>query len=159
MNETAAHLVSTINLSLPLLKQITEIQATTSIAPGKWSPKEIIGHLIDSAGNNQQKFIRCMEQDGLYFPNYKQDFWVNNQYYKDEPWEQLLVLWENYNRHLAHLIGHIPQACRSHTINLGQSGKFTLEFIVKDYPEHLKHHLKSLFPDADFLHNEFKMIY
>ena len=159
MKETAAALVETIRLILPLLRQITDEQASIRPSPGQWSSKEIIGHLIDSAGNNQQKFIRCMEQDGVHFPNYQQDFWVKSQHYNDEPWYLLLLLWEHINLHLAHIVRNIPPYSLAHTITIGNSGSFTLEFIVTDYVEHLKHHLKTLFPDADFLANSFKMIY
>jgi len=159
MNETAAHLSTTINRALPLLRGFTESKASTPLAYGKWSPKEIIGHLIDSAGNNQQKFIRSMEEDGVHFPNYQQDFWVKSQHYNDEPWDLLLLLWEHINLHLAHIVRNIPPYSLAHTITIGNSGSFILEFIAKDYVEHLKHHLKTLFPDADFLANSFKMIY
>ena len=85
MIETAAHLSTTTNLALRMLRRFNESKASTPLAYGKWSPKEIIGHLIDSAGNNQQKFIRSMEEDGVHFPNYQQDFWVKSQQNNDEP--------------------------------------------------------------------------
>ena len=84
---------------------------------------------------------------------------MNNQHYSLEHWEELVNLWVLYSKHLAHIIKHIPQSKLLHTINIGTSGNFTFEFIIKDYLEHHKHHLNSLFPEADFLHNTFKMIY
>ena len=62
-------------------------------SPGKWSPKEIIGHLIDSASNNHQRFVRAQLQDDLVFPGYAQDEWVAAQRYQDGPWRELLELW------------------------------------------------------------------
>jgi hypothetical protein len=159
MKETATHLTATIKQALPLLMGMDEAHASTRPAQGKWSPKEIIGHLVDSAGNNQQKFVRAMREDGVQFPNYEQDFWVSAQHYNEEPWNELILLWEHSNYHLAHVIHHIPAAALKHTISIGASGVFTLEFMAKDYTEHLKHHLKSLFPQAGFLSNYFKMAY
>ena len=159
MKETAAHLLDTMHQALPLLRRIDENSASHRPYRGKWSPKEIIGHLIDSAGNNQQKFVRCMEHDGLIFPNYEQNYWVSVQKYNDENWEQLLALWEMFNCHLAHVISCIPTISNSNRITIGHSGPFTLEYIVNDYPEHLKHHLKQILPDAGFLQNSFKMVY
>ena len=159
MKLTADHLEQTVRQALPLLEQIAEEKASLRPAANKWSPKEILGHLIDSAANNQQKFVRCMEHNGVIFPGYAQDFWVATQAYNAASWTQLLGLWEHYNYHIAHIIRHIPEAALANTITIGGSGTFTLGFIVKDYPEHLKHHLKSIFPGAAFLSNEFKMVY
>ena len=159
MKEIANQLLGVIHEVLPLLKIITEAEASDKPRPGSWSAKEIIGHLIDSAGNNQQKIIRCIETDGLHFPNYAQDFWVATQQYNSLPWQQLLGHWEIANVHLAHLIAHIPANTLSHTIKIDHAGPFTLEFIVKDYPEHLKHHLATILPGTDFLENTFKMVY
>jgi len=159
MQSTATHLSETIARALPLLRQITDADASLKPAPGKWSPKKIIGHLIDSATNNQRKFIRCMEHDGAVVTGYEQDFWVAAQRYNEASWEDLLRLWEALNHHIAHIISGIPAATLGHTIVIDDSGSFTLEFIVRDYPEHLKHHLKSLFPSENFLKNSFRMVY
>ncbi|MEO8580489.1 MAG: DinB family protein [Gemmatimonadales bacterium] len=74
-----AELRHSIDEATPRLQRMTEEQARRSPKPGKWSPSEIIGHLIDSASNNHQRFVRARFQDDLVFPGYEQDAWVNTQ--------------------------------------------------------------------------------
>ncbi len=159
MQQAAAHLSDTLDNALPLLKAITDEQATEKPAPGKWSYKEIIGHLVDSAANNHQKFLRTAAEDGVRFPPYEQNYWVASQHYNKRNWQELLLLWEQYNRHLAHIMQHIPEASLQNSIYIGEKGPFTLGFITTDYTEHLKHHLKAILPQADFLQSSFRMVY
>jgi hypothetical protein len=47
----------------PLLLVIDEQTFSHKPAPGKWSKKEIPGHLVDSANNNHQRFLRAQFED------------------------------------------------------------------------------------------------
>lgn len=109
-----------------------------------WSKKEILGHLIDSAANNHQRFIRASCNSAADFPIYNQDEWVRIQWYNDSSWEELVELWFAYNRHLSDLIERIPNDAKSSPCNIGKEGPVTLEFVVKDYLRHLQHHLKNI---------------
>jgi hypothetical protein len=159
MHVTSEYLLETIDRAMPLLKAISDDDACEKEAPGKWCYKEIIGHLIDSAANNHQKFIRCMLEEEVHFPGYQQDFWVALQQYHSQPWEELLQLWQSYNMHLSNLMQCIPFELGGNVIYIDEKGPFTLEFVVKDYLEHLKHHLLAILPGQDFLQNGFRMIY
>jgi DinB superfamily len=159
MQQTANHLLEIIEKVLPILQKISEEEAQIKPLPTKWSKKEIVGHLIDSACNNQQKFVRMMAQNHLDFVGYEQDFWVENQAYNAENWQDLLQFWAAYNRHLAHIIVNVSSEKLQNTISINGFGSFTLAFIMADYVEHLKHHLKQALPDADFLKNSFSNIY
>jgi hypothetical protein len=159
MEHIARHLCEILDLSLPLLRDINGDTASVKPAPEKWSYKEIIGHLTDSAANNHQKFIRTMATDGVQFPPYEQNYWVAAQHYNEYSWQDLLQLWEQYNRHLAHVMKFIPGEKLPNKLFIADKGPYTLEFIVTDYVEHLKHHLKAILPEAEFLKNSFRMIY
>lgn len=159
MKAVAAALLETLDQTLPLLHKINETEASAKPKREKWSYKEIIGHLIDSAGNNQQKFIRTIQTDNVKFPPYEQDAWVSIQHYNEAGWKELVGLWEQLNKHIAHIISNIPDEALPNQIFIGDKGPYSLDFIVRDYPEHLKHHLKQILPDADFLQNDFKMVY
>lgn len=159
MQNVAQHLLDTIQKALPSLQQISDADASVKPAPHKWSYKEIIGHLVDSASNNQQKFVRCIQQSGVNMPPYEQDTWVAIQHYNNADWKNVLLVWYEMNKHIAHIMQHIPSSALQNEIYIGNKGPYTLEFIVRDYPEHLKHHLKAILPRADFLQHNFKMVY
>jgi hypothetical protein len=146
MKEVARHLQETIESVLPQLWNITDEEASVKPRPDKWSKKEIIGHLIDSACNNQQKFVRTMAQTHLNFVGYKQDDWVSFQKYNAGDWLTLIETWVSYNRQIAHIIAHVDPSVLDNTISIEGSTPFTLRFIMTDYAEHLKHHLKQILP-------------
>ena len=158
MLHVADNLRATIETALPLLEEITDADASNPRAPGKWSRKEILGHLIDSACNNQQKFVRTRQQQHLDFVGYQQDFWVETQQYNSADWKGLIALWRAYNFHLAHVIEHTDPALLGNSITIDDHGTFTLEFILEDYVEHLKHHLLQILPDGPFS-NKFANVY
>lgn len=154
----ARHLSEVVNSAVPLLKAISSKAAIVHPSPGAWSKKEIIGHLIDSAGNNQQKFVRMMQGNNLEFVRYDQDSWVKLQRYNYADWHQLIDLWFLCNIHLAHIITFVMPDKLQNKITIEGVGPFTLEFVMKDYIEHLKHHLKVALPDAGF-GSKFENIY
>jgi DinB superfamily len=117
-----------------------------------WSIKEIIGHLIDSAAHNHQRFVRAELQADLVFPGYDQDDWVRAQAYHAAPWGPLLTLWQSYNLHLARVMVTMPASIRERrreTHNFHQIGfrsfsadrPVTLDDLMEDYVLHLEHHL------------------
>src|SRR5688572_1174933 len=93
----------------PMLLAITDAQTALRPGPGKWSSREIVGHLIDSASNNHQRFVRAASQEDLVFPGYEQDRWVDLQDYQHASWPELVTLWANFNRHLAGVMAAIPE--------------------------------------------------
>ncbi len=124
-------------------------------APGKWSPREIIGHLIDSASNNHQRFVRAGGQDDLVFPAYAQNQWVELQDYQHASWADLVSLWAAFNRHLARVMTAIPESVRSrprtrHNLDeiawrvVPATEPVTLDYFMMDYVEHLEHHLRQI---------------
>jgi hypothetical protein len=134
------------------LRALPESAAAVRPAPGKWSRKELLGHLIDSASNNHQRFVRAAFQPALVFAGYEQDAWVALQRYQDEPWLDLLELWRAYNRHLAHAAAALPiqlrlRPTREHNFDqiawrpVAAGEALTLEWFVRDYAGHLEHHL------------------
>ena len=93
MLDYAEDLRRTVIEAAASLSAVSPEDASKRPAPGKWSAKEIIGHLVDSAANNHQRFVRAQLQDDLVFAGYEQDAWVAAQRYGDAPWVELVVLW------------------------------------------------------------------
>lgn len=158
MKTTAENLRQTLDQVLPFLREISDEEASIKPALNKWSNKEILGHLIDSACNNQQKFVRTMAQSHLDFVGYAQDFWVSQQHYNQASWLQIVELWLAYNQHIAHIIEHVNPDFLQNTITIEGNGLYTLEFIMQDYAEHLKHHLKVILPEIG-LESRFSNVY
>ncbi|PYP80915.1 MAG: hypothetical protein DMD35_03675 [Gemmatimonadetes bacterium] len=148
----AVRLVDALRRTTPALLALDDAATMRRPAPGKWSPREIIGHLVDSASNNHQRFVRMRERDELVVEGYEQDEWVVAQRYQDAPWTELVVLWMTYNRHLARLMAATPAADRDrvrqrHNLHLRAyrpmpaDRAVTLGYFMNDYVEHLEHHL------------------
>jgi hypothetical protein len=146
---------SIVDHATPALLALSDERSTTRPAPGKWSPREIIGHLIDSASNNHQRFVRARFQNDLVLAGYDQDAWVTLQKYQDEAWSDLVTLWRAFNVHLAHVMESIPASVRQREHgrhNLHEIGwkpvpaakPATLDDLMEDYVGHLKHHLRQI---------------
>ena len=153
MKEAIEDFRRTVEETSSRLLRISEEESAREKAPGKWSPKEIIGHLIDSASNNHQRFVRTQFRGDLSFPGYEQEAWVSVQQYVREPWPQLVALWKHFNLHLAHLMEQVPEDVLKkprveHTLDkiawktVSRNEPVTLEYFMLDYIGHLKNHLR-----------------
>ena len=146
---------NTVEAGADRLMVISEEQSERPRSDGKWSPKEIIGHLIDSAANNHQRFVRAQFTDDLVFSGYDQEEWVRVQGYKKEPWQQLVQLWKHYNLHLQHLMAAMPEETRvkaraRHSLDkiawqpVPDNQSVTLDYFMRDYVAHMKNHLQQV---------------
>ena len=149
----------TIEAAAPRLLLISEEQSEQERPGDHWSSKQIIGHLIDSAANNHGRFVVAQMKDDLIFPGYEQDSWVDIQNYREASWPQLVDLWTAYNLHLAHVMSSAPdeklsQRRSQHTLQtiafetIKETEPTTLEYLMKDYVAHLKHHLNQIFDEV-----------
>jgi hypothetical protein len=155
MQDYVVDLLTTVERAEALLLSMHDDQTARRPAPGKWSPREIVGHLIDSASNNHQRFVRAQSQDDLMFEGYAQDAWVAAQRYQDAPWRELVTLWSHFNRHLARVMAAVPETVRTRTHtrhNLHQlawkpvpeAQPATLDYFMRDYVRHLQHHVRQI---------------
>ena len=140
----ASDLLQTLRSAEPMLHQIGNADATFPPAPGKWSKKEILAHLVDSASNNHQRFVRAATQGSLEFPGYDQDKLVALQNPNLASWELLIELWSAYNRYLAHVLQQIPESSAQIQCSISEREPVTLLWLAGDYVEHLKHHLNQI---------------
>jgi hypothetical protein len=149
----------TVDRAAERLLELSDGDAAIRPAAGKWSRKEIIGHLIDSASNNHGRFVRAQLQDDLIFDGYDQDAWVRVEAYQDRPWADLVRFWQAFNHHIAAVMERAgPQALtrprRRHNLDqlawqvVETTQPTTLEYFMRDYVGHLKHHLRQALPQA-----------
>jgi hypothetical protein len=155
MQSYAIELRETVEKATPLLIALSDEESATPYAPGKWSLREVIGHLIDSASNNHQRFVRAQFQDNLIFPTYAQEGWVRVQHYRDAPWRELVTLWQSYNLQLVRVMAAVPEEIlgreqKQHNFHLigwqaiPEGEPATLGFLMSDYVAHLKNHLRQI---------------
>jgi hypothetical protein len=142
--EVARELRQAVDSAVNGLRLVAEADARRPLAQGRWSPQQVLGHLIDSAANNHQRFVRAQEGERLDFPAYAQDHWVQVQGYQECDFDELVTLWHDYNRHLSGVIARIPDSRRNVSCRIGANEPVTLAFLALDYVRHLHHHLDQL---------------
>lgn len=119
-----------------------EAKASVKLSEDKWSIKEIFGHLVDSAANNYQRFMRLQEADLMDFPGYDYN-WIKIVPYQSYPFQDLMQLWTQFNRLLCHIIDNMDESRLKHQW-FHEGDPLTLEFLVKDYNDHMEIHLEQL---------------
>jgi hypothetical protein len=148
MKDIAREIKITVNEASSLLARMKPDELSSSDNPDKWSKKEILGHLIDSAANNHQRFVRASYNAAATFPQYSQNDWVRIQRYNESEWAGLVALWSAYNRHLSDVIERIPPDAFSSPCNIGKEEPVPLEFVIRDYLRHLRHHVNQILEGA-----------
>jgi hypothetical protein len=142
--KTADELEALVGLWRPVLLGWPESRVSAKESEERWSIKEIIGHLTDSAGNNIQRFVRLQYIKELSFPDYTQhnEAWVAIQGYKDGDWIRLVDLWAGLNLHIVRLLRRIQPDALTHAWTEGSESPVTLRELIPAYISHQKMHLE-----------------
>jgi hypothetical protein len=141
MKVLSEKLLAAVNSSSASLETLSDVEAAAPALAGGWSRKQLLGHLVDSASNNHQRFVRAALGDSLEFPAYEQNGWSGIQDPQTAEWSTLVALWTNYNRYLAHVIAHLPAEKLDVQCRIGPNSAVSLRFLAEDYLRHLNHHL------------------
>ena len=144
MKDLSDELVRVVKSAKASLLQVSDAESSKPVLSGGWSRKQVLGHLIDSASNNHQRFVRAPLQGSLDFPGYDQDGFVRVQAAQEAKWSQLVSLWAEYNRYLAHVVAHLPASKLQTLCRIGSNEPVTLQFLAEDYLQHLLHHLRQI---------------
>jgi hypothetical protein len=141
--ELRERLEAVLRSAMPWLVTLSEAEASVPEQEGKWSAKEVVGHLIDSAVNNLGRILRLQILPGQFEAGYEQMAWVNLQHYAEREWSQVLALWFALNEHMAWTIGHVEKA-RLANRGVVEGDAVTLGFLIEDYVAHMEHHLRAM---------------
>ena len=142
MKQTARELRQIISEYEIKIKAIPESELSAKPLPHKWSKKEVVGHLIDSAQNNLRRFICGQYEIQPPVIVYQQDFWVETNQYQQMPSSDILQLWKLLNQRICEVLENMPEANYTKECNTGSL--HTLEWLASDYVKHLKHHINQI---------------
>jgi DinB superfamily len=135
-------------LNIPLLfNTFSPEKLLHRAGPGKWSRKEILGHLIDSAINNLKRFTEIQGEEGIYVIRpYPQDLLVTANHYQEASLAHLLLLWQSLNRQIVYVIENIPPATLDYLVDVNPKKQElkTLKWLIEDYVVHMEHHLSQI---------------
>ena len=131
------------------LEKLSRETVESKPTPTTWSPKEELGHLLDSAANNHQRIVRAQFEDNLAMPGYEQNRWVAVHAYQRRDWKELIELWQALNRQLLAASEAVPEPAWSRTLTVAGSEPLTLQFVFEDYIAHMKHHLHHIGIEVD----------
>ena len=123
---------------------ISPALADTPWRPGGWTRKQIVGHLLDSAANNRQRFVRAATEGAYEGPGYAQDTWVAAHGYAEQSWNDLLLWWSAEHQILIAVVDRIPDERLGTWCRVGEDEPVTLGFLIEDYLRHQKHHLAQM---------------
>ncbi len=132
-------------------RSIPETQFSEKPLPHKWSKKEVLGHLIDSAQNNLRRFICGQYESSPPVIAYNQDFWVSANAYQDMSKADVILLWKAINERIVAVLRNMPEknfACHCDTGRGGVAELHDLRWLAGDYVKHMKHHLNQIIPGS-----------
>lgn len=141
MKQTASLLLELISRHLPALGEISEEEYCHQPAPGKWTKKEILGHLIDSAQSNIRRFVKAQYEENPYI-RYNQDQWVAINNYQQWDTKEIIGLWYLLNKQVCHILDNTPAAMYNRTCQT--EALHTIQWLAADYVKHLQHHLHAV---------------
>jgi hypothetical protein len=142
--EIARHFRAELDAIHTALISVPAGLADTEWREGGWTRKQIVGHMLDSATNNRQRFVRAATDGSFAGANYGQDSWVAAHGYAEQPWETLLLWWEVEHEILAAVVDRIPEGRLAASCTLDEDPPVTLRFLIEDYTEHQRWHLAQI---------------
>lgn len=149
MKPIAARLLTIVDEFAIKFQQIEPSIFDDKINPEKWSKKEIVGHLIDSAHNNLRRFIvgQYQTHDKII---YQQDFWVAANNYQKMPQSSIIALWQLLNHRIVAVLEEMPSGYYTNVIDTGKENinTHTLLWLAEDYIQHLQHHVNQIIPGS-----------
>jgi DinB family protein len=140
MKEIAERLYKIVDDHSEKLRSISEVDLAAKTDPNKWSKKEIVGHMIDSAQSNIRRFVVAQYEDAPFIM-YNQDKWVSISNYQNYPTKDLIQLWTLLNKHICIILSNTNKELAQRVCKTNNQTEHTIEWLAQDYIKHLLHHL------------------
>lgn len=123
-------------------KAMSESEISNRPHPNKWSKKEILGHLCDSAINNIERFVKIQYMEQPYIIQlYDQEQWVSVQNYQERPLDEILTLFQNLNKQVINILKNLPPKKLTYLCEVNSNTQETLQWLIEDYLNHMEHHI------------------
>ena len=146
MKKIAQELKNIVDEYTLKLLAISEHEFEIKINPVKWSKKEVLGHLIDSAQNNLRRFISGQYENQPHIL-YEQNFWVSSNNYQQVRKEDIIELWRLMNNQICQVLISMEKENYSKQCNTSRTQEpdlHSIEWLATDYLKHLKHHVNQI---------------
>lgn len=150
MKQTIQELDQIVQQYSKKLSAIPEAEFSAKPLPQKWSKKEVLGHLIDSAQNNLRRFICGQYETTPPKIVYEQNHWVTSNNYVDADSAEVIMLWQLVNKRIIAILTQMPSSAYAMKCDTGktESQLYSLEWLAVDYVRHMKHHLNQILPKS-----------
>jgi hypothetical protein len=142
MKEISRELLDIVSEYAHRFNAIPESEFSAKPLATKWSKKEVVGHLVDSAQNNLRRFICGQYEAEPPFIAYQQDFWVNSNGYQQMESSDVIRLWQLLNQRIAAVLMNMPEQNYRKQCNTG--ALHSLDWLAVDYLKHMKHHINQI---------------
>ncbi len=150
MKNTVDELLNIVKMYSQKCNSLTDGEFSAKPTPSKWSKKEVLGHLIDSAHNNLRRFVTGQYETVPPKVTYEQDFWVTSNHYQEMDKSDVIMLWKLMNERIAAVLSNMAPDNYLRNADTGKANSelHSLEWLANDYVKHLKHHLNQIIPHA-----------
>jgi hypothetical protein len=133
----------------PRLRQgVAELSSEDLIArpgPGKWSILENIVHLTDSDAIAIDRMKRMLTEEDPPLLYADETAYVDRLFPHEQSLEDALTLFEVGRRQFARVLRKLPDAAFARRGTHNKRGTMAVGGMVKDYIEHVDHHLKFIY--------------
>jgi hypothetical protein len=149
--ELAKYLAALTESASAATGRLSEKEWREPYATGKWTRLEVLGHLVDSAAQNHQRFARALHQESIMMASYEGDAQVRVQHYAEAPIVALAQTWRAYNGLLRFVLAQISTDKEQTACSIGAFAPMSLRELAFDYVAHLEHHLRQILSGRDTL--------
>ena len=126
------------------LRSVSEDESDRTFHAGSWTRKQLLGHLIDSAANNHNRFVRASLDNEYHGPGYDQEGWVRRHRYESMQWSDIVDWWSTLNQMLVRVVREIPRDQYAVPCFIDNKPMMSLEALMEDYLLHMQHHVEQI---------------